>query len=151
MEITQHLIEDRLELRLQGRFDANWADHVGTAIEAAIRAGQHHIDLDLELVPYISSAGVRVLVRYFKQLNSVGGRVRIVRTTSAVLSTLQLSGIASMLVVEAHAPGHATIAGTPGRQNPSPAPAATQHWEQNGVTFETHEIPGSQDLDCQLH
>src|SRR5262245_52370994 len=104
MEITQQAREGRLELQLNGRFDANWADHVGKAIESAIRAGQHHIDLDLAQVTYVSSAGIRVLVKYLKQLNSVRGALRVVRTTDAVLSTLQLSGIAAMLVPASAAP-----------------------------------------------
>ena len=41
MEIIQQPREGRLELQLKGRFDANWADHVGSAIELAIRAGHH--------------------------------------------------------------------------------------------------------------
>src|SRR6185436_1759255 len=97
MEIIQQPREGRLELQLKGRMDANWSDHVGSAIEAAIRAGQHQIDLDLAQVDYISSAGIRVLVKYFKQLKSVRGALRVVRVTDAVLNVLQLSGIATML------------------------------------------------------
>src|SRR6185295_15655264 len=118
--------EGRLELQLKGRFDANWADHVGNAIELAIRAGQHHIDVDLAQVPYASSAGIRVLVKYFKRLNGVGGGLRVVRPTDAVLSILQLSGFDSMLVAAAPAPGHTAVAGTSEQQKPSPAPAATE-------------------------
>src|SRR5258708_28701172 len=97
MEITQHPREGRLELQLEGRLDANWADRVGSAIETAIRGGQHQIDLDLAQVDYISSAGIRVLVKYFKQLKTARGALRVVRTTEAVLSVLQLSAIAEML------------------------------------------------------
>src|SRR5437762_3396190 len=107
MEITQQLRESRLELQLKARFDANWADHVGKAIESAIRAGQHHIDLDLAQVNYDSTAGIRVLVKYFKQLNGVRGTLRVVRPTDAVLSTLQLSGVAAMLVAAPPAPERA--------------------------------------------
>src|ERR1041384_7788779 len=98
MEISQNRREGRLELQLKGRFDANWADRVGAAIESAIRAGEHHIELDLAQVNYISSAGIRVLVKYFKQLDAVRGSLRVVRPTNAVLSVLQLSGIATLLV-----------------------------------------------------
>src|SRR5262245_25943640 len=104
MEIIQQPHEDRLELRLIGRLDANWSDHVGNAIESAIRAGQHHIDLDLAQVNYVSSAGIRVLVKHFKLLKAAKGALRIVRTTDAVFSVLQLSGLASMLVVSAPSP-----------------------------------------------
>src|SRR6266478_408337 len=98
MEITQQAREGRLELQLKGRFDANWADRVGNAIETAIRAGQHQIDLDLAQVDYLSSAGIRVLMKYFKQLKAAHGALRVVRTTEAILSVLQLSGVAGLLV-----------------------------------------------------
>src|SRR5258705_414969 len=97
MEITQQPRDGRLELQLKGRLDANWADRVGSAIETAIRAGQHQIDLDLGQVDYISSAGIRVLVKYFKQLKTARGTLRVVRVTDALLKVLQLSGIATML------------------------------------------------------
>src|SRR5215468_11258784 len=125
MEITQQSREGRLELKLNGRFDANWADHVANTIESAIRAGQHHIDLDLAQVNYISSAGIRILVKYFKQLNSVRGALRVVRTTDAVLSTLQLTGFAERLVAATAVSAHplATAAAAP---EPALAQAGSQ-------------------------
>lgn len=139
MEITQQPRDGRLELQLKGRLDANWADHVGSAIETAIRAGQHHIDLDLAQVDYLSSAGIRVLVKYFKQLKTARGTLRVVRTTEAVLSVLQLSGIAGMLAAAAEAP------------QPAQSPAQTSRWERNSVAFEAHEQQPGRVLDCQLH
>lgn len=164
MEITQHPGDGRLELQLKGRMDANWADHVGSAIELSIRAGQHHIDLDLAQVDYISSAGIRVLLKYFKQLKSVRGALRVVRVTDAVLSVLQLSGIATMLVAAPQPAQEQNHESSPsGATTPKPRPATAEtcqstqshgeahRWERNGVTFEAHELSGSRTLDCQLH
>src|SRR5262249_31130522 len=124
MEITQKSSEGRFELQLKGRFDANWADHVAKAIEAAIRAGHHHIDLDLRQVSYLSSAGIRVMAKYFKQLKGVRGAVRVVRPSDAVLSTLQLCGLADMLIAAPAAPP------------PAAAHGGSQRWQSNGVSFE---------------
>jgi len=126
-------------LLLNGRFDANWADHVGSAIETAIRAGQHHLDLDLAQVEYISSAGIRVLLKYFKQLKTARGTLRVVRTTPAVLEVLELTGFAGILVAVVEAPP------------PGLAPAQTSRWERQGVEFEAHEQSPGRVLDCQLH
>ncbi|MEN9601217.1 MAG: hypothetical protein RIS56_823 [Verrucomicrobiota bacterium] len=127
MEITPLPREDRHELHLKGRLDANWAEHVGNAIEAAIRAGQHHIDLEFSQVDYISSAGIRVLLKYYKQLKAVRGKMRVVQPTESVLAVLHLSGIAGMLVATAEAPP------------PVKPSSVTRRWERNGVTFEAHE------------
>ena len=139
MEITQQPRDGRLELQLKGRLDANWADHVGNAIESAIRAGQHHIDLDLAQVDYLSSAGIRVLLKYFKQLKTAHGALRVVRATEAILSVLQLSGIAGMLVADGQTPP------------PPTSQPGTRRWEQNGVAFESHEQTDGRGLDGRLH
>src|SRR5882724_6064335 len=127
MEIISHTREGRLELQLKGRLDANWADHLGNAIESAIRAGQHQVDLDLAEVNYLSSAGIRVLLKYFRQLKAAHGTLRVVRTTEAILSVLQLSGIASLLKAAT--------------ETPSPAKPQSEalRWERNGVAFESHD------------
>ena len=137
MEITSQSHADRHELQLQGRLDANWAEHVGQAIESAIRAGYHQLDLDFAKVDYVSSAGIRVLLKYYKQLKAARGTLRVLRPTAAVLDVFQLSGIAALLV-----PADAPAA------TPSTAPAggavAAPHWERDGVEFESHELaPGS--------
>ena len=62
MQITQHPAADSLELRLTGRIDATWAEHLNKNIENAVRAGSHHIRLNFAGVEYISSLGIRVLV-----------------------------------------------------------------------------------------
>jgi anti-sigma B factor antagonist len=98
MLITTQTLEGRHVLQLQGRFDANWADQVGKAIDSAIRAGHHDLDLDLAEVNYISSAGIRVLLKYHKQLKAARGTLRVLRPTAPVLEVLQLSGIARLLV-----------------------------------------------------
>ena len=154
MEITQHSREGRLELQLNGRFDANWADHVGNVIESAIRAGQHHIDLDLGQVNYISSAGLRIVVKYFKQLRGIKGALRVLRPTENVLSVLELSGIANLLVAAPGTPEqHQGGTGRWRRESATTGQpqAGTQRWVRNSVTFESHALPGARSLDCRLH
>ena len=140
MEITVQSQVDRYELRLQGRLDANWSDRVGQAIETAIRAGHHQLDLDFAQVDYISSAGIRVLLKYYKQLKAARGILRVVRPTAAVLEVLQLSGIAGMLVPVAEPAPVSTVS-----QSAVPTDAAAApRWERGGVKFESHELaPGS--------
>jgi anti-anti-sigma factor len=141
MEITTHHHEGRQELQLQGRLDANWADRVAQAIEAAIQAGHHQVDLEFTRVDYVSSAGIRVLLKYHKQLKAVRGALRVVRPTASVLEVLQLSGIAAMLVAKAEKPGAApapAAAAAPG----APVVSAPTLWTQDGCEFESHPLAG---------
>ena len=77
MEITQHPGADSLELRLSGRIDATWGEHLGATIENAVRAGAHRIVLNLQEVQYISSLGISVLFLQYRLLKSVNGSLTI--------------------------------------------------------------------------
>ena len=60
MEIVKKQVQDILELHLEGRLDAYWADHLSASIEDSIRQGFHQLQLNLANVDYLSSAGIRV-------------------------------------------------------------------------------------------
>lgn len=146
MEITSLNDEGRHELQLQGRLDANWADRVDQAIEMAIQSGYHQVDLEFTRVDYVSSAGIRVLLKYHKQLRTVGGALRVLWPTPGVLEVLQLSGIAGMLVGPSE----------PGRAPAAPAAAAPatippRQWEHDGLEFELHTLAPEAELSGLLH
>src|SRR5438045_1069388 len=98
MQVTQHPSAAHLELELAGRLDANWAEHVGSLIEGAVRSGNHHIQLNFARVDYVSSAGIRVLLKHFKQLKAVDGTLRIVQPSQGALSVIKLAGLESLLI-----------------------------------------------------
>jgi len=142
MEITTHLREERCVLELNGRLDANWSDHVGQAIETAIRSGHHQLDLDFDRIHYVSSAGLRVLIKYFKQLKTARGSLRIVRPTEEALAILNLAGLSSLLLA-AQAPAHDPAA-------TATATAAPHQWQHDGVDFSRHPLDPAARLSLQL-
>jgi anti-anti-sigma factor len=147
MVITEKSVAGRYELQLQGRLDANWADHVSKAIEGAVRAGHHELDLDFAEVTYISSAGIRVLLKHYKQLKAARGCLRVLRPTAAVLAVLKLSGIAWMLVTE----GEGGTRTSPASAGTSAQDPAVRRWERDGVEFEWHEMLSDTPLNACLH
>ena len=88
MNISQHPGVDSLELRLTGRLDATWAEHVGDSIEAAVRAGSHRIVLNFAAVSYISSLGIGVVMKHYQRLKAVNGHLAIVEPSAATLRVL---------------------------------------------------------------
>ena len=134
MEITVHSQSDGHELRLNGRLDANWADLVDQTIEAAIRSGHHQVTLEFSQVSYVSSAGIRVLLKHYKQLKAARGQLRVVRPTESVFSVLKLSGIASMLVQGIQ---NAVAAAVTPASAPEPA---VNRWSRDGIEFESHDL-----------
>ena len=98
MIIQSHQEKNGIVLALNGRLDATWADYVGNAIDAAIHQGEHHIDLDMSQVPYISSAGISLLLKYRRKLASVGGKLVIQKPNENVLSIFQLMRLTNILL-----------------------------------------------------
>ena len=161
MEITTHIHEERCVLELNGRLDANWSEHVGQAIETAIRSGQHHIDLDFGKIHYVSSAGLRILIKYFKQLKSARGSLRIVRPTADALEILNLSGMSSLLVHHpsttpappaspATSPAAASATTPATAPATAPAPAPPREWQHEGVAMAAYELDPQARLTLEL-
>jgi anti-anti-sigma factor len=147
MEITSLNDEGRHELQLQGRLDANWADRVGQAIEMAVQSGYHRVDLEFTRVDYVSSAGIRVLLKYHKQLRTVGGALRVLRPTPAVLEVLHLSGIAGMLVGPSE-PVEAPVASATAASSATSPP---HQWEKDGFEFELYTLTPGAELAVHPH
>ena len=97
MEIQTQRKADALEVTLSGRLDAAWSEHVASAFEGFLRQGAHQVTLNLSGVSYISSAGIRVLVRLYRQLTSIHGSLRIAAPSEDVRSVLMLSGLDGLL------------------------------------------------------
>ena len=74
MEITRKTGTDGLELVVEGRIDAYWADHLTAALDEALRGGADRISLDLHGVAYLSSGGIRALLVAYRELGRVGRR-----------------------------------------------------------------------------
>ncbi len=139
MDITQHPGEDALELRLTGRLDATWADHVSATIETAVRGGSHQILLNFAGVDYISSLGIRVLLNHYKRLKAVKGNLSIVEPSEATLVILKAAGLSAFLLGDA-APKAAT---------PAPVRAA-ETVTREGATYQVFPQSVSAPLVCTV-
>src|SRR5215467_1204108 len=98
MEIKKQRVGDVLELEILGRLDGYWADHLSKSIEDVVREGAHNLRLNLSGVSYLSSAGIRVLVRAHKQLSAIQGSFSVSAPSEAVRSILHLTGLMDLLV-----------------------------------------------------
>lgn len=120
MEITRQKSGDFLTLRLVGRLDANWCNHVQNSLAAAIRDGEHRLHLDMAGVGYISSAGLRVLLSVYKQLRAINGTFGVIRGSAAVRSVLELAGLEMLISPE---PDLTPVAGETGEPHTSASAA----------------------------
>lgn len=89
---------DRTLIRAEGRLDAAWSDHLMEAVRGHIREGRHRIWLDGSGLDYMSSAGVRALLRCRREVEAVNGSFGVLRASPFVRDLLRLSGLDALLV-----------------------------------------------------
>jgi len=97
MEILTQQLGDALEVKVRGRLDNYWAEHLQSNLEEIIRGGAHIIVLNLSDVSYLSSAGVGLLVRFYKQLKGLGGSFVIANPSENVKVVVELCHLSAIL------------------------------------------------------
>ena len=145
MEITKQQLGETLELKLQGRVDSYWADHLGAAVDQEIRQGFHNITLDLSQVAFLSSAGIGTLVRLYKDLKSIQGSLAVSKCSPTVLKVLQFSKLEDLLVAKTSSAG---LSLEPSSAVESPAKATKVELPE--ATYEVYALADGANLQCQL-
>ena len=79
-------------LRLAGRLDREWAEHLSGTMEDLLRTGARSFRLDLTDVTYISSAATAVLERWRRELAVLRGDIRLTALSPAVRDTIAIAG-----------------------------------------------------------
>ena len=80
----------------EGRLDAPGADEFEAAVKCECERSIHHFVVDLKKTEYISSAGIRVLLRLAKTLLSTGGQLRIVKANPVVHDVFMMANLESI-------------------------------------------------------
>jgi anti-anti-sigma factor len=137
MELTSNLQGEILVLEVQGRLDGTWADHLAGRLEELVRDGKHHIRLDLSRTSYISSAGIRVLLIFYKQLRSLQGGLEVWQPSEMVREILELSGLQGLLL------GSLDL-----RAPQQPAAESTTEIEHPEAVFRLHGLAPKATLSC---
>jgi anti-anti-sigma factor len=137
MEIRRQHIDDVLELEIQGRLDGYWADHLSQSLDDVVREGTCNLRLNLSEVSYLSSAGIRVLVRAQKQFSAIQGSFSVSAPSEAVRSILELTGLMDLLIP----------AVTPSLKI---SPSGARILEKENIRFETINLNPEARLSCRV-
>lgn len=138
MEITKQQDADTMDVQVRGRLDAAWADHLSTELSDLVRAGSHRIRLDLSELDYVSSAGIRVLIKWRNRLAELGGAFVVANPSKPVLDLLKMTHLDKVLMTEQVAP------------TPREAPKEAQQVETDVARFEIHELERDAALECEV-
>jgi len=138
MEISTQQRGDALEVRVKGRLDNYWGEHLQRNIEELIRGGAHHLRLNFSGVSYLSSAGVGLLVRYYRQLQAIGGSFVIITPSDHVKLVIDLCHLSNLLF----------------SQQPAAAPTVPQaeprRFATSAASFEHIERAAAKPLTCEI-
>ena len=101
MEIVTQQLADALEVRVRGRLDNYWTEHLRRNLEEIVRGGAHGIRLNLSEITFLSSAGVGLLVTFHTQLKGIGGTFVVTSPSERVKQVLDLCKLSPILLFEA--------------------------------------------------
>jgi len=147
MQITKQLRGETVELKVEGRLDGYWADHLAAAVDQEIRQGSHHIRLDLSQVAFLSSAGIGTLVRFYKDLKSIQGSFAVSKCSRNVLKVLQLSQLEDILV--AKEPAQSLLTDKVRHSSRVEAPAPIRKIERSEAVYELYPLAPESKLECR--
>ena len=97
LTITRTGQENLVTLLLNGRIDAYWSSTLDDAVNTEIRSGNYHIFLDFGNVDFLSSAGIRILIKSYKELIKINGELKVVNLNSDLRNILEMVGLEMLM------------------------------------------------------
>jgi anti-anti-sigma factor len=139
MQITKVQRGDIVEVRITGRLDGYWAEHLNTGLADVVREGGHQIRVNLSDVSFLSSAGIRVLVQCFKQLRAIDGSLAVWHPSQHVTEVLKLAGLYDLLISTDDAAPAAV----------STVPSPVRRLEHDTVALDVFAVGGEGQMTCR--
>ena len=136
MEIIRQSAGQFTELVIKGRLDGYWADHLTSALEDVVRGGADHVRLNLAGVSYISSMGIRVLLKVNKRLNGINGALVVSNPSEPVKRVLEMMHLGKLLISESVDPAPATV------------PEKGRRIDRKTACFEVFDCAPNAKLEC---
>ena len=96
MDIQKQLNDSTLTVALIGRLDAVTAMDLDKELKASLD-GVKELILDLAQLDYIASAGLRILLKYQKQMDKNGTEMKIKNVKVEVKEVLDMTGFSDFL------------------------------------------------------
>lgn len=85
-------------LKIAGRLDTTTAPELEAVVDSSI-AGVQELVLDCGALEYISSAGLRVILKAQKQMNAQGS-MKLTNVNDTIMEVFDITGFADILTIE---------------------------------------------------
>lgn len=100
MEIKTSRSNQNLIISLTGRLDTMTSPQLEEEINRSDLDGIETVILNLRELEYISSAGLRVVIMLYKNLEKLGGKLRLVNVNDMVMEIFSMTGMTDFLEIE---------------------------------------------------
>jgi anti-anti-sigma factor len=104
MPIRKNISGNCQELIVSGKIDGATANEMELAVLAAIKAGAQEVFINLSEAEFICSAGIRVILQYFRQMRTSGKKLLVTRPSAAIEAILDMTGFKHSIVEGAAPP-----------------------------------------------
>jgi len=100
MEIIQKNTNDIQIFSVKGSLDSNTSSELETRLYSALEQGHRKFIIDLEHLDYISSAGIRVMLKTTKDLKQMKGNIVLCALQDYVREVFDIAGFDGYLNIE---------------------------------------------------
>lgn len=98
LEIKKEISGGSVKLFVSGRIDAFGANQLSDNLNELIHAGHYFIILNMQDIVYLSSAGIRIIVKYNSVLSKLNGSLIISFVSENIREIFDMMGLQSLLV-----------------------------------------------------
>ena len=98
MTIEKTITNASASLKIIGRLDTSTAPELEAAIDGCV-AGLKELVLDCSELEYVSSAGLRVILKAQKLMNAQGD-MKLIHVNETIMEVFDITGFADILTIE---------------------------------------------------
>ncbi|MBQ3551547.1 MAG: STAS domain-containing protein [Clostridia bacterium] len=98
MIINKSVTNETLTLFVEGRLDTTTAPELEAALSASL-SGINALVIDLAKLEYISSAGLRVILKAQKLMNMLG-TMKLINVNESIMEVFEITGFVDILTIE---------------------------------------------------
>ena len=96
--ITEEEIPEGVRLILRGRVNSENADNLHEIMQKALENGRKYIILNMMRVNFLSSSGIRVILKTYQDVKKIGGSLVIELPSDNVKNVLGMTALDDMLI-----------------------------------------------------
>ena len=98
LEITEEKTTEGIKFIIKGRVNSDTADELQDQLQKALDDGHKKITLNMIWVDFLSSAGIRVILKTYQEASNAGGKLGIEMPSQNVKNVLGMAALDKMLI-----------------------------------------------------